>query len=184
MLVCESNPASQTQNIPALIIAPTIGPRVWPHEDKVVTIETKSAADERAQCERTGAHIGQFQQERTDLQRGIHSMEERLHGARLRSAELEQEVRQIERAQQTARALPSRGGPPGVLIGEITAQVIRLASQKDALERELGRLRSGMGRLEGQLADAKRRLENVEHNLGQSHAAFDRLGCRPSDIPH
>ena len=68
-----------------------------------------------------------------------------------------------------------------MLIGEITAQVIRLATQKDARERKLERLRSEMSRLEGSLADAQRRLENVEYNLRQSYAAFDRLGCRLSD---
>ena len=181
MLGRASDPASEEHNIPALKFAPTIGPCVSPHQDKVVTIETKSSTEERAQCQTVGKNIKDFETRQTDLRHHIHSAEQKVYAARLRSAEIEQEVRQIEMAQQTARVLPSRGGPPGVLIGEITAQVIRLATQKDALERKLERLRSEMSRLEGSLADAQRRLENVEYNLRQSYAAFDRLGCKLSD---
>ncbi len=71
----------------------------------------------------------------------------------------------------------------GTIAGEAGVQIIALARRKDALERQLERLKSFLSRIAGPLLQAESRLEEVEHLLNQSHDAFDRLGCSLSDLP-
>ncbi|MEM1370655.1 MAG: hypothetical protein AAGG72_00350 [Pseudomonadota bacterium] len=145
--------------------------------------ELKAAPSTQAECFRLGGEIRELQGQQRNLQNDVAVTETEIAELRFMIAEIEQEIANIQFAEDTARAEGSRAGIGGVIASEVTAGAIRLAMQKDSLERERDQRKAGLSRLERQLNDRRRRLEEVGYLLSRLHDAFVGLGCSASTIP-
>ena len=135
------------------------------------------------ECRRLGTDISNFWAERNELNAKIRRLEVQSRNIEERIFDIKQAIRHIDVAEHSARSLGGRGGIGGAVAGEVTAQAIRLAMQRDALEAELRQKTSELSRLKQPIEQAKRRLASVEHILRELRSGFENLKCPGSRIP-
>lgn len=132
--------------------------------------------DRMDQCARIGRDLGVLDRRRQKLIDSIRELEESAADLRSRIAEIDGQIASIQFAEDVARSARSQG-PAGAVVGEVTAQAIRLAMQRDQLEREKQRLEAQLSRVDRHLNNDQRQFEQVDHNLNVLNSAFANLNC-------
>ncbi len=140
-------------------------------------MQREQKSDRMDECFRIGRNLKILDDKRRSLLSEIQRLESRLNDINARLAEIGRNLAGIQFAQDTARAAGSRGGAPGAIAGEVTAQAIRLATQKGELERDQHRLEAQHANLEHQLNERRRRFEDVDHNFQSANNRFGDLRC-------
>ena len=140
-------------------------------------MQCEAKADRTAECFRIGREIYQVERELVSLQREVGQLEGSLRDINARIFEVEQNIANIQFAEDAARSFGSRGGIVGGLAGEATAQAIRRAMQKDRLERQKLSLEAQRSRIRSPLEARRRRLDEVAYLLSSLEDGFRSLNC-------
>lgn len=140
-------------------------------------MQREQKSDRMDECFRVGRELKILDDKRHSLLSEIPRLESDLNDINARLADIARDLAHIQFAQDTVRAAGSRGGVPGAIASEVTAQAIRLATQKGELERDQHRLEVQRSNLEYRLDERRRRFEDVGHAFASANARFGALDC-------
>ena len=132
--------------------------------------------DRMDECARIGRELGVLDRDRQRLIDSIREAEDGASDLQSRVAEIDERIANIQFSEDTARSARSRG-PAGAIVGEVTAQTIRLAMQKDQLEREKQRFEAQLSRIDRQLNSDRRQFEQIDQIFNTFNSEFANLNC-------